>query len=336
MRARVQTTLRRGQDGAEWLAYLLEDAQAGSRFEVWPARGFLAASWQVTHPTTGRVCELIWTDPARPLIQQGIPILFPFPNRLRAGQFTWQGRSWSLPCNDPSGRHAIHGLVRDQNWRVARAGLTPDEQAEAVGHLASADLPPPLAGLWPAQYLVEVGYRIAGTQLEAFLAVTNTDTERLPFGFGLHPYWNFPAASTRIELAASGAEEWQLEDLIPTGTLLPLAINTNLLSPGGGLRLGDRDFDQLYRVAPPHQVRRIRWALHSPERGGALSMTTSPSFRDFVVFTPPHRAAVCVEPYTCVTDAINLHGTIWDKARLIVLDPGSTWRGWVRWEWNWT
>ena len=40
--------------------------------------------------------------------------------------------------------------------------------------------------------------------------------------------------------------------------------------------------------------------------GGSLSVHVSPAFRDLVLFTPPHRKAVCLEPYTCPTDAINL------------------------------
>jgi aldose 1-epimerase len=43
-----------------------------------------------------------------------------------------------------------------------------------------------------------------------------------------------------------------------------------------------------------------------------------------VVFTPPHREAVCLEPYTCMTDAINLQqrGV---EAGWRVLPPGESW-----------
>ena len=51
-----------------------------------------------------------------------------------------------------------------------------------------------------------------------------------------------------------------------------------------------------------------------------------------MIFTPPHREAVCLEPYTCITDAINLHQQGKD-AGLLVLSPGETWEGWLRWEW---
>ena len=42
--------------------------------------------------------------------------------------------------------------------------------------------------------------------------------------------------------------------------------------------------------------------------------------------TPPHRQAVCLEPYTCPTDAINLQQRGVD-AGLLVLQPGEKWSG---------
>ncbi len=37
--------------------------------------------------------------------------------------------------------------------------------------------------------------------------------------------------------------------------------------------------------------------------GATLRLLASPGFREVVAFTPPHRQAFCVEPYTCATDA---------------------------------
>jgi aldose 1-epimerase len=57
-----------------------------------------------------------------------------------------------------------------------------------------------------------------------------------------------------------------------------------------------------------------------------LEVLASPPFRETVVFTPPHRQAFCIEPYTCITDALNLQqrGV---EAGLLVLGPGESWSG---------
>jgi aldose 1-epimerase len=49
----------------------------------------------------------------------GIPILFPFPNRIRQGKFQWKGQQYELPVTDKWG-NAIHGLCLDRPWRVVR------------------------------------------------------------------------------------------------------------------------------------------------------------------------------------------------------------------------
>jgi aldose 1-epimerase len=44
-----------------------------------------------------------------------------------------------------------------------------------------------------------------------------------------------------------------------------------------------------------------------------------------VVFTPPHRQAFCLEPYTCPTDAINMpeYGK---SVGWLTLPPGGQWK----------
>ena len=40
--------------------------------------------------------------------------------------------------------------------------------------------------------------------------------------------------------------------------------------------------------------------------GLQVTQTTDAAFREFIAFTPPHGRSVCLEPYTCTTDAVNL------------------------------
>ena len=68
----------------------------------------------------------------------------------------------------------------------------------------------------------------------------------------------------------------------------------------------------------------LRGLLRSEQ--GMLTMNTSADFREMVVFTPPHRQAVCFEPYTCTTDAVNLQQRQVD-AGWKVLPPGQSWTG---------
>ena len=68
--------------------------------------------------------------------------------------------------------------------------------------------------------------------------------------------------------------------------------------------------------------------MQAPD-GRRLVVEAARDFRELVVFTPPHREAICFEPYTCITDAINLEQRGVD-AGLRVLAPGDRWQGWVQ------
>jgi galactose mutarotase-like enzyme len=46
--------------------------------------------------------------------------LIPWPNRLRDGQYTWDGTQHELPLTEPGKHNAIHGLVRWRNWTLTR------------------------------------------------------------------------------------------------------------------------------------------------------------------------------------------------------------------------
>jgi aldose 1-epimerase len=57
-----------------------------------------------------------------------------------------------------------------------------------------------------------------------------------------------------------------------------------------------------------------------------------PAFRELVLFTPPHRQAVAIEPYTCSADAANLAERGIDSGWR-VLPAGSEWEAAVEYRW---
>ena len=55
-----------------------------------------------------------------------------------------------------------------------------------------------------------------------------------------------------------------------------------------------------------------------------MRLLAAADFRELVLYTPPHRQAICLEPYTCTTDAVNL-GNRQIDAGWRALAPGETW-----------
>jgi aldose 1-epimerase len=69
---------------------------------------------------------------------------------------------------------------------------------------------------------------------------------------------------------------------------------------------------------------RVTCRMTDPAARLVVEQRCSGGFREIVAFTPPWATAVCLEPYTCVTDAINLQQKGID-AGLQVLPPGEAW-----------
>ena len=63
--------------------------------------------------------------------------------------------------------------------------------------------------------------------------------------------------------------------------------------------------------------------IADPERGTTLTLRFDRAFRECVVYTAPHREAICIEPYTCVPGAFDLHPRGID-AGLRILGPGES------------
>jgi len=154
-------------------------------------------------------------------------------------------------------------------------------------------------------------------RLSVIARMDNPDTKPLPFGLGYHPYFAIPFVAGGDCVVTSAAQAmWELEENVPTGQLIAPKYDLQTPIPYSQLQL-----DDVYTGFGPqtamYQQGRIAWA-----GTGSLELWVSPGFREMVAFTPPHRKAFCLEPYTCTTDAVNLQARRID-AGWRVLMPGE-------------
>jgi aldose 1-epimerase len=323
----TRTEIRATSGGQDGTVYILEDGAGVARAEIWPAGGFNCHRWQIT--PDGTVRDLLYSDPqffhgAKPT-RSGIPILFPFPNRIRDGRFTWAGKEYHLPLNDPSGKNAIHGFACRRPWRMVERGAD-GSAAWVTGEFQGSLDAPEARDFWPADYLARITYRLEARALRINAQVHNPDRAALPFGLGYHPYFHLPFVASEEGGAylaqARAGHFWALEDSLPTGELQLVHAARDLRTPRRVQELSLDDVLHCEKVNNDYQA-----GLFRPERRAeGIRVQTSPAFRELVVFTPPHRQAFCFEPYTCTTDAINLQQRGID-AGLRVLQPGEQWQG---------
>src|SRR5689334_22839231 len=134
----------------------------------------------------------------------GIPLLYPWANRLSSERFAVAGREVVLdggapaatPSRDPKGL-PMHGLLAaDPGWRV--------ESADGQALRASLDFAerPDLLAAFPFPYLVELEARVTGWTLTIAATVSANGGVAVPISFGFHPYLQLPAVPR---------PDWQVE-----------------------------------------------------------------------------------------------------------------------------
>ena len=241
--------------------------------------------------------DLLWAEPEfesgnKRASGSGIPLLFPFPGRMPGQLFVWQNKEFRLPSNDGRG-NAIHGFVLDRPWRVVAQTATRVE-----GEFHAAKDAPELLSRWPTDFKIRVAYALSANSLQATFTIENPDQQPLPFGLGTHPYFRLPAGPVAEDcvLQVPVREEWELVDMLPTGHK---SANDSCLALTDGGKIAGREFDRVFTG--------LRFG-----KGVCTTMIDDPTnrrrvwhrfdevFRECVLYTPPHREAICIEPYTCL------------------------------------
>ncbi len=302
MAFRVET-----KDHAGRTVYSLHDDETGAWASVLPSYGFNLFDLRL--PLAGQVRPVLVSasdfadHPGHPA-GNGTPILFPFPNRIRGGRFTFEGRSFQLPATN--GPNAIHGFAMAAAWDVLEHRAAAD-RAFIVGRYQISRHSPESVSLWPADALLQVVYSLSGRRLSMNITVSNPSGTNLPYGFGIHPYFRLPfspggdLAQTRVILPAS--KYWVLKDFLPTGEILPVDARLDFREgkPQKGLKLDD------VLTGLKYEEKRGAARLVDSEKKAEFRLTFDDAIRELVVYTPPQKPDVlAVEPYTQTTDAINL------------------------------
>jgi aldose 1-epimerase len=180
---------------------------------------------------------------------------------------------------------------------------------------------PSLKDRWPADFRVTATYKLTGNQLAANFLFENPCDVPLPCGFGTHPYFRVPlggasAGDCIVKLPVTA--RWELKDMLPTGQRHDIDFATF----AAGQRFGDMQFDDVF-TGLTFTGNAAAASIDDPLSGCTVTQRFDRAFRECVVYTPPHREAICIEPYTCVAGAFSLAERGID-AGVRILPPGGS------------
>ena len=257
----------------------------------------------------------------------GNPILFPFPNRIRNGKWEFEGKTYQFD-KQPESPTTIHGLLLNLPYKVEKHHAD-ENGATLVCSLSSQDFPD-VSRQYPFPFKIEITYTLKDAVLTMDVSIKNTGENNMPMGFGIHPYFNVnitgKADASKALITVPANKYWELDDvLVPTGVQEAVTGTLDLRNgqPFEKLKLDHVFTDVLLDDGMS------RCIIENRDTGHGLIMESDGVFRELVVYTPPERDAICFEPYTCPTDAINLE-TKGIPAGVIVLAPQETFSATVR------
>ena len=277
---------------------------SGTRARVAPSRGMNC--YQLEVPVGERTVSVLWAEAGfasgqgRPSAS-GIPVLFPFPGRMQGNRLRYQGREYRFPYEDGLG-NAIHGLVLEQPWQLVER-----QEDWAVGRFRASEHLSGGQECWPCDFELELTYALLPQGLRVQLVVRNPDRQPLPWGAGLHPYFALPLGErgsfSSCRLYVPAAAQVPLREMIPTGSLLR-GEGTSAEQLARDRPLDELELDDVLTELRP-SPKQWEAAITDPENHLRLRILAE-GFPHAVVYTPPHRQAVCVEPYTCIPGVFNL------------------------------
>ncbi|MDF2959288.1 MAG: aldose 1-epimerase [Paenibacillus sp.] len=251
---------------------------------------------------------------AEQFVQFGTPILMP-PNRIRNGSFQFDGRSYQFDVAERHFGNHIHGVVRQQPWKVKVAGETEDGKL-VITSIFDLSEDPDVQRQYPHRLELEVTYELDSCNLTHVLKATNKGVDTAPFGYGLHTWFLLDGKpeNWKLQLPVSGI--WELDEQnIPTGEIVPLGRYESLIE---GDVLKGHNLDTVFQIDENPCV-----AILSRD-DVEIRYSGSSNFKQWVIFTKGEaQDFICLEPYTWVTNAPNLELPA-DVTGVRGIKPGET------------
>jgi aldose 1-epimerase len=304
---------------------ILTDAAHEAEVRVLPLPGNVAYEMKVK----GKDVFYVPPTPTRGgVMQTGIPILWPWGNRLDQDAFYANGKKYNLNedlknVHRDQNKHPMHGLLTGSSaWKVV--SVTADDRSAAVTSRLEFWKYPDLMAQFPFAHTIEMTYRLRDGVLEVETVLQNLSIEPMPVTIGFHPYFQIPGVPR---------EQWQIhlparDHLVETPELLPTG-EREPMKFADSQTLGDLALDDVFTNLVRNAEGRSEWWVEVGKQ--RVTVLFGPKYLSGVVWAPKGRNLIVFEPLAAITNALNLAQTGVYK-ELQSVPPGSEWREsfWVR------
>ncbi len=256
-----------------------------------PAHGMLGAS--LTHRGVELLRRVDDLDVAAAAgTTAGIPLLYPWANRLDGERYRAAGRDVVLARSSPLVHRDMHGLpIHGVPW--SRLAWTVIEARPNWIRAALEWTRADLLAVFPFRHRIELEATLGHEGLMLETTVIATARDAVPVSFGFHPYLGLPGApraAWRLRLPAMRRAVTDARG-IPTGAEEALAAQDGVL--------GERDFDDGFALSGE------RTELSVAGAGLRITVELLAGYRYAQIYAPRHGELIALEPMTAPTNALS-------------------------------
>ena len=246
----------------------------------------------------------------------GSPVLYPLPNRVRGGVYTFAGKSYDQIKNGK--RVVLHSLVINEPFKYSEPVISDD----SITLTLWVDFKPGEAVYegFPFEHKFSMSYILSDEDLKIAYTVDNLSDSELPYGFGIHPFFFRHSGDddTLVSLPANKVLECDA-DVLPTGNIIQVEGSGFDMRAPRAVR--DLKFDTNFFGYPPGEAAEIYY----PSLGYKVALRTTDDFNHIMFFITPGNSWFCVENMTCSVNAHNLYNEgLRGESGLIILAPRAS------------
>lgn len=236
--------------------------------------------------------------------------LFPFPNRIADGKYTFGNKEYQFPINFPHEKNAIHGIILESNFTIVKKETAASGASLTIEHRTSGT-----EEGYPFKTIVTIQYSLKTEGFSCTTTIQNSDTVNIPLADGWHPYFKTGSKMDDCVLTLPVEKSFEVDQrMIPTGQTLQ---ETTFTKPA---KIGGHRFDTGYKLGWSEEKYGIT-VLVDTDKDITLKIWQEAGegkYNYVQVYIPPDRMSIAIEPMTCLANGFN------NKEGLIVLEPGET------------
>ena len=227
----------------------------------------------------------------------GVPILFP-PNRISGAAFTFEGRRYVFPMNEPKIGNFLHGAIHETPMEVLRA-----EKDRALFRFRADAEKPYLT--FPHAFTMHVYFALKADGLIQQVRIRNDSSRNMPVALGFHTTFRIPfvrggkAEDVRLRLTAGKEILRDMDTFLPTGEIRNDYPQRDELLGGGFIPCRNTVSRHFEMTHPAEMV------LTDLASGVRVTYLPGREYRYWMVFNGGAKDFLCVEPQTWVNNCPN-------------------------------